>query len=445
MRETLLGAIGALLIILGTMPAAVQAVHDIDATGDPADEREMLKVCTFSHQNNTTGLTCDYNSIQAAVDHAEASLSNEDTNDTVTTIKVLNGTYDERVTVDVANLTLLGAQNSTDARERAASAGNTSEAVVDGGFVVAADGVTIDGFAVEGVTSGLAGGIQTQADVSGFQLVNNIIRANDLGILLRSSGEEQSNVTQNQIVDNDVGSGVAQGITPGFGPDATLSNALIADNRISGHTEGGNSYAIAFHAGGGADSDVTISGNEIAGSTVLLNEVSGFDISDNDIVMDDADSSTALFIGGGVDDLSVEGNVIDGERRSVYINTIFGSQNSDVSLRSNTIQEAEIGLEIDEGSIPAWQLDLRYNAFEFNSEAAIETDLTQPIDAEYNWWNAVIGPDDDGNPLTEPSGDEGIFAGGEEIRGDVDYTPWCLTSDCPSQTANEELRNPPWR
>jgi hypothetical protein len=100
------------------------------------------------------------------------------------------GIYKESVYVDTSNLTILGAQAGKDARNR----GVVSESIVDAtgqgsgpgngaGFYVDVSNVLIDGFTIQGGTSGTnASGLYVDENTP--QIVNNIIQNNCIGLYL---------------------------------------------------------------------------------------------------------------------------------------------------------------------------------------------------------------------------------------------------------------------
>src|SRR5205085_5645285 len=107
-------------------------------------------------------------SIQRGVDAASAG----------NTVNVEAGTYTEAVTVN-KTLTLLGAQRGVDARTR----GAVPESNVNGpggSFSLAANNVVLDGFTVQGTTTGapFGAGVVTSASFSGYAIRNNIVQHN---------------------------------------------------------------------------------------------------------------------------------------------------------------------------------------------------------------------------------------------------------------------------
>ena len=237
--------------------------------------------------NVTTG--DNYCSIQSAVD--SASPGDE--------ITASAGTYTENVTINKA-LTLKGANNGVNG----CSAMRTSESKVDGGigtaFSITADGVTIDGFEINGLTAVMStgytntliqnnkvltvgAGINAEAiptDDYTYTIRDNCINLiaqtaggqPTAGILINgASGRNAINISNNQIGDafygilvngantttqsqilRDTISGVMQGvaIVNTIGGPLAASNVLINGTKVSGFT---GDYpglpAINFHAG----------------------------------------------------------------------------------------------------------------------------------------------------------------------------------------------------
>ena len=82
-------------------------------------------------------------------------------------------------------VSLRGAQVGVDARTRAA----VPEAVVNGAggaFILSVTGIVLDGFAVQDASTTTAAGIVTDVAGSGYQIRNNIVQNNRIGIYLKS-------------------------------------------------------------------------------------------------------------------------------------------------------------------------------------------------------------------------------------------------------------------
>jgi nitrous oxidase accessory protein NosD len=135
-------------------------------------------------------VSCPFTTIQSAVNAANP-------NDTIV---VDAGVYSENVTVNKP-LTLQGAEAGVDARTRSGA-----ETIVDGTgnsgrtpFSVTANDVTIDGFTVQGATSGnqFGYGVLLGAGTSGAHIVNDILQNNisAIGLANASASDQRSSST----------------------------------------------------------------------------------------------------------------------------------------------------------------------------------------------------------------------------------------------------------
>ena len=157
------------------------------------------------------------------------------------------GRYQETVIVD-KRLEINGAQSGADAREDR----DGDESLVgaqNGGFVITENGkgndpsgTVIDGFTI--FRAGSSGGASTfdagisilyDEPMSGFRIVNNIIRDNVFGLQLNSSGDDRTIVKRNlfQANNNDGGEGEEQG--NGIYTDIIANNVLVDRNVFQSH------------------------------------------------------------------------------------------------------------------------------------------------------------------------------------------------------------------
>lgn len=175
-------AVGLPILVAASAPA------DITKTPPPPPPTLVVDDDGAGTASNCNAETATYKTIQAAVNAAPSGA----------TVKVCPGTYNESVLVD-HTLAILGAQAGVDARTR--NVPLSSESVVNGtpGFVIAANGVTVDGFTVTGSN---ASGVDLTPDHSGYRILNNIVRDNSFGIYANSNGNSQSTISQNSIHDN---------------------------------------------------------------------------------------------------------------------------------------------------------------------------------------------------------------------------------------------------
>jgi hypothetical protein len=333
------------------------------------------------------------------------------------TIQVCPGIYNELVTVD-KTLTIVGAQAGVDARTRVVPV--TSESVVgsgDGAFQIEADKVVIDGFTIQGVNNdpsappftGLGAGVWTNPGFSGtqggHQILNNIIQNNITGIELDNTGTFQTRVQFNLIRNNNnPGAGSGNGIQVNFG----LNNALIDNNRFSGHTS-----SSVLVSSGGDDQKITISNNELVGGTL----------------------ERVIF--GSVDNSSITGNTATGSTSSGTIRLWGG--NSGITITCNLLANGQRGIRVDDPfSIgPNSNITANTNNIQGNAIAGLEVESASyfggSLDAKNNWWGSPTGP-------THPSNFGGT---GDKIidpDGAVTFIPF-LTS--PSSCAAVPQVGPP--
>jgi hypothetical protein len=182
-----------------------------------------------------TAADCDaatpaYSTIQSAVDAAVPG----------DTIVVCPGTYNESVTINTANVKLLGAHAGKDARKcpDRANASTVSGGALNG-FTIAADGVVINGFRIGGSD---AYGIETSEDYSGYLILNNVIEQNAAGLYLNADGRILSRVKYNCFRDNnETYFDISPFPTAGTGiyTDQGLENANIAYNGFRRHANVG--------------------------------------------------------------------------------------------------------------------------------------------------------------------------------------------------------------
>jgi parallel beta-helix repeat protein len=264
------------------------------------------------------------------------------------TVCVEAGTFDENVLVTTEDLTIEGPNAGVPGdgdRGPEATVGTA-----DGAFTVEADGVTVDGFELTGVTDAGAAAVQTSGDHDGYEVANNHIHGNELGVELRTSGDGTAVVETNLFEDNDVAQdGVAKAINTGFSPTGSLVDAEILNNTFVGHTEGENSYAIQLVAGG-AHEDVLIAENTMQ-SSIVLNDATALTVEENTVDFADGDSTSAILVGGGVDDADITGNELLDAPRGLGVFDVFGGANGDLQVADNRIEAQFIQVADQDGAL----------------------------------------------------------------------------------------------
>jgi nitrous oxidase accessory protein NosD len=324
----------------------------------------------------------------------QAAINKASTGDT---ISVAAGTYPETapgpLTVD-KTLTLLGAQQGTDAR---GARGAESIITDPQGTSVAASGVVIDGFTAQGSTFFYPGfGIWLNRGIGGTHILNNIIQDNIAGIGLANNGSPAL-ITHNLIQNNNQpGSATGDGIyTDEFVGEPTTTDVAVTENTFIGNDDAGIDISNTdFLAGGVFGLDVTNNSFEGDGRSVVLFNTHDMTFDGNSVTNSTLAMSAAVRIFDGNVNLSVTNNELNmGAYHGIRLSSILGTPSSGVTINENNIENYPgDGLLVDPGS------------------------HTGTVDAECNWWNSSTGP-------TNPSNPTGT---GEEVVGDADFTPWLL-------------------
>jgi hypothetical protein len=145
--------------------------------------------------------------------------------------------------------------------------------------------------------------------------------------------------------------------------DQGASSVLIDQNSFTGHT----SAAMVF---AGTQSNITVSSNQLENdnSMVFFNS-SAIVITGNTST---GSQGSVIFIGGGVNGMTIACNAISGGVSSAIriANTGTGT-NSNITANNNNIETTPFGIRIDTGQ------------------------YTGTLNAENNWWGAANGPTDE--------------------------------------------------
>jgi len=329
-------------------------------------------------------------------------------------IGVCPGFYNEMVSINKDNLTLLGAKSGVDARTRAFVL--TDESVINntcGPVQIMADNDVLDGFTVQGSNLPpnlfpmcFGAGIWTNPGFSGTQggpkIRNNIVQNNIMGIFLNSNTTctiptvVQFNLIQNN--NNPPPSPVLGNGTGIFSQD--LCNTTIDGNKFSGHL---NSSVRVFPPG----SNLDVTNNELVGGT----------------------SERIVF--GGVSTGTISGNVSIGSTAVNGTIRLFGG-NSNITINGNTLFNGVRGIRVDDpfGAGINSGVVANFNCIQGNSIAGMEVDAgghLGRLDAENNWWGHPTGPKEFPR---HPTGMGDLIIDPDQ---NVDFDPWL--NSCPSGQA----------
>ncbi|MEO6351287.1 MAG: S-layer homology domain-containing protein [Candidatus Limnocylindrales bacterium] len=337
--------------------------------------------------------------IQAAVDQVSAG----------GTVIVAAGTYAGPIAV-TKTVELLGANAGTDPRPTCTP---SSPSIIDGGGIALhADSIVLDGFTVQGVDSGPYGvGVHTSAAVAGYEIRNNVIRDNTFGLYLNSDGDLPTIVERNCFDSNNrAGSASGEAIYS----DGGLSDAMVADNKSTGH-------ASAFLVLAGTQSNITIQNNDLSGDSSIVS----FSTTDLAITGNtrQAGVGSGIYLGGGNTIVQISGNTINGASTGVAIQDLIGgSPNSDVTVQLNVITgSVGRGVSIAAGGLTEPAAVIR-NDLSNSGTDALRNASAFTLNGQCNWWGAADGPSGAGP------------GSGEPVTSNVDYTPWLessvLTAPC---------------
>ncbi|HET6845286.1 MAG TPA: right-handed parallel beta-helix repeat-containing protein [Anaerolineales bacterium] len=135
--------------------------------------------------------------------------------------------------------------------------------------------------------------------------------------------------------------------------------------------------------------------------------------------------------GGGVANATISGNTITTGGTGSYGIWLSGPH-TNVTIEDNQISDLDKGIATDEkytGAGFTQGLAVHLNSITGNTLGVSNgsSALADEIDAENNWWGALLGPDAPDN----------TWGTGDPITVNVDYSPWCSNAAC-----TEFL--PPW-
>jgi hypothetical protein len=340
---------------------------------------------TSGAEQHCDGTVSDGESIQGAIDGAA----------TGETICVEAGTYEEDLTVDVADLTLEGPNSGTPG-----DGDRDDEATVEGRVILSGDGTTLDGFDVspppaeENQESEAVRVSNTPDDV---EVANNVVR---------------------EFERDDPGGGFygVDGINV-FGGDAadSIENPTVRRNEVRN---------LRNEDVGGA-AGISVQGN-----------VEGAVVEDN-VVTAVAEEVTAYGFGvvirgtGNHDqvpaDVDVTGNELDDVRSdpdSPYDGVGFEVEADGTGYRAteNAIENNDLGVEV---KVAADETVVDFNDVVDSGRLGVRNVDDATLDATDNWWGHASGP---GGPdgRRNPAGQE--VGKGDEIEGDVEFDPWLRRS-----------------
>lgn len=300
------------------------------------------------------------------------------------TIDVGPGTFNNGgANVDITkSLIVAGEQAGVDARGRVAT-----ETLITVPVLLSEDNVVFDGFTVTcGACTGIDAGIVTSPSFSGYQVLNNIVTGNPVGIFPGSTGATQAAIQFNHITGNNDAGGPKRGINT----NNSVTNLLIDQNWIDNHK--GQNILIS-------GTDLNPAYAIITNNTFAQNVVDG----GNGIVLYDNDGTrinrnvvtggafSVISIGGGDTNIQIHENSITGSASyAIEIGDSGPGNNGNIDIQFNTIVNNLVGVIVLNGNpVP---IEVHFNRI-VNNTTDMELAAVSTVDAENNWWGCNEGPD----------------------------------------------------
>lgn len=377
----------------------------------PAVQFNERAVQTLVVDNTSTCPNATFSTIQSAVSVAQPG----------DIVSVCKGTYNELVTINTPNITLQGAEAGVDARSGRPVA---NETFVDGtggggGFLVNADGVTIDGFTVQnnGSATNSGAGIDTTAAHSGYTLVNTLFQGNSIGIYANSSGSKASLIQHDLFLNNNNNAQPNSG--NGVYTDQGSSNITVDSNVFESQTDG----SIVFNATTSpGEHAVTVTNNAITDAEASFASVTGLTVSGNSI---SGSANGGLVLAGGNSFTSVDSNTIqsDGGPGVQICNcggAGYAANGRSVSITNNTLTGNTNEIEVDAGGATV-NIQTSFNRIAGSTGAGVINNSTVTVNAFHNWWGCNGGPNQTGCDTLTGS-------------GTTAYKPWLVLTATPSAT-----------
>ncbi len=286
------------------------------------------------------------------------------------TVKVAAGTYTETVQVN-KTVYLRGAQSGVPGSvTRENNPG--SESIVNGtngGFVVTADKVAVDGFTIRDTGGTFNSGIWLGSSHSGYRVENNVLTNNVMGVYLNSSGANLTRVNDN-FFDSNNASGSASG--NGIYGDSGIHKVRITDNKFNNNQN--SAILLTATPPTTSVSDVRISDNQSTGdgSLVAMFYSSNVQVRDNQVTGNPSTGSE-VYVGDGSSNINVADNTLNSAgTRGVKVEAVSGGPASqNVRIADNVITGAgDSGILLTSGG--ATNIQLRDNVSNNNAKDGIE-------------------------------------------------------------------------
>jgi len=210
---------------------------------------------------------------------------------------------------------------------------------------------------------------------------------------------------------------------------ADVSGLYIHDNTFTGSGAVGSEFIyINPHTGSGT---ITIDSNQFSGSTNIgITVESGNTIADNNTISSNLGHDTLPYGTYGIR----------------FMDTTYSGVYNNIVISDNNIQDVKRAIRVGNGSpgdsvftavidfniltgndIAIWgrlgnHITAANNIIVGNAVGVQNDDATVTINAEYNWYGGVAGPQHGTNPYDTEAGNQG----NDTVSNDVDFLPWMI-------------------
>lgn len=256
------------------------------------------------------------------------------------TIRVCAGTYNEVVTVDKANLQLIGPAVppvGTACRQISAPNPNTQAIIQSTGgsgtVRLSANGIGFSRFTVQNNTASY--GVVTSGAHSGFQIRQNLIQDNVIGVYFNTNGTTLSKVELNCVRRNNE-PGAASG--SGIYSDAGLSNADIETNTFSANA---NSGILLDAPAAGGIARIKINRNTSLEDRAFLFIFKSSNVSVGNNNIQNNFDAPGIFLGDGNTNMTVTFNIIERGFLGLRANAFGLTPNTNITIANNVITDSE--------------------------------------------------------------------------------------------------------
>ncbi|MCH8800404.1 MAG: right-handed parallel beta-helix repeat-containing protein [Chloroflexi bacterium] len=320
------------------------------------------------------------------------------------TIKVAPSTYDEKFTINVANLTI---ESTAGAATTIILPTHTPGSDFDLKIASSGDGAIVKGFTLDfNGTDGTRGGFGLWVEGTSVGIRDNTI---ELGAGVGNSGGGQ-------------GIGITARVSQTVDGLVIDGNVFVGAPMVGSQTPSNNgSLGVWLEGSATSGSPINVTNNTFSGPLYAGVGVKTSNVHFLDNTLTGPGSTLGTFgIGLGVGEITsgIIDIIVDRNTISTFgtgIDVLDNSGSVTATIKRNTLSSNGEGLFADDS---ANTLTVKYNDFLGNTAGVVNDDGVDTLTIQHNWWGNVTGPlDATGNP--SGAGDT-VTTG----SGAVSYDPW---------------------